>query len=246
MRKYIIIFLFAVTYNASSQEYFVNLSELNICKLTIEDLKKMDPDLTLVAIEQKDFCRETGSEDGSPEIKFGFKSRLFPGVRFYEPKNEEILITKIHLTKEFKGYLPDGKFVEIKTMYVSNLVNMYNRQVIMTANKCHGYFDMISDEGANFMLKIYKTNEPLDTGKYVIDEQQLAHGIDIVFDCQYASVETRNKTLYVINGKETTEKEFRTLHPDTIVSVTVLKDSNAERKYGAKGKNGVIEVILKK
>jgi hypothetical protein len=246
MIKYIIIFLFAVTYDASSQDYFVNLSELNICKLTIADLKKMDPDITLVAIEQKDFCRETSSEDGSPEIKFGFKSRLFPGVRFYEPKNEEILITKIHLTKEFKGYLPDGKFVEIKIMYVSNLVNMYNRQVILTPNKCRGYFDMISDEGANFMLKIYKTNERLDTGKYIIDEQQLAQGIDIVFDCHDASVETRNKTLYVVNGRETTEKEFRTLRPDTIVSVTVLKDHDGERKYGSKGKNGVIEVILKK
>ena len=34
------------------------------------------------------------------------------------------------------------------------------------------------------------------------------------------------------------------LNPDKIKSVNVLKDRNAEAKYGKKAKNGVIEVIL--
>lgn len=54
-----------------------------------------------------------------------------------------------------------------------------------------------------------------------------------------------NKTLYILNGKEISETDFRTIQPDDIESVTVLKDKNAIEKYGAKGKDGVIEIQLK-
>jgi hypothetical protein len=244
MRKILIILLLFISFTIFSQEKLVNLSKINFCTLTIEDLQKMDPDIKLVAIEQKNFCRESSTEDGTPEIKYGYKSDLFPGVRFYEPKNDEILIPKIHLTSEFKGYLTDGKFLDIKTLYVSDLVNMFTSQIIMTPNKCHGYFEMIKDEGGDFMLTVYKTNKRIDESRQVVDKQQVTQGIDIVFDCYYDSSESKNKPLYVVDGKETTEKEFLALNPDKIKAVNVLKDKNAEIKYGKKGKNGVIEAIL--
>ena len=53
------------------------------------------------------------------------------------------------------------------------------------------------------------------------------------------------KILYIVNGKEISETDFRTIQPDDIESVTVLKDKNATEKYGAKGKDGVIEIQLK-
>ena len=86
MRKHLIFLLVLISYNLFSQENQVNLSKINFCPLSIEDLQKMDPDIELVAIEQKEFCADNPAEDGSSEIKFGYKSKLFPGVRFYEPK----------------------------------------------------------------------------------------------------------------------------------------------------------------
>jgi hypothetical protein len=244
MRKYLIILLLVVSCNLFSQEELVDLSKTNFCPLSLEDLQKMDPEIKREAIEQKNFCGDNYTEDGLPEIKFGYKSKLFPGVQFYEPKTGENLISKIHLTNEFKGYLPDGKFVEIKNLSVSNAVKMYSSQITFTPNKCNDYFEMIKDEGSDFILKIYKRNKPLESGKQIIYEQQIIQSIDVLFECYFDAIEEKNKPLYVVDGKHTSEKEFLDLNPDKIKSVTVLKDRNAEAKYGKKGKNGVIEVIL--
>jgi len=242
MRKHLIILLLVITHNLFSQENLVNLSKINFCPLSLEDLKKIDPDIKLVAIEQKDFCVDISTEDGSSEIKFGYKSKLFPGVRFYEPKNDQNLIEKIHLTNEFKGYLPDGKFVEIKTLSVSNVIKMYTSQIISTPNKCNDYYEMIKDEGGDIILKINKRNKPVEPGKLAIYEQQVTQSIDIFFECYFDFINKENKPLYIVDGKEIKENEFLTINPDKIKSVNVLKDKNAEAKYGKKAKNGVIEI----
>jgi TonB family protein len=57
--------------------------------------------------------------------------------------------------------------------------------------------------------------------------------------------------LYVVNGSITSKAEVEKINPETIESVSVLKDkSEAEKpatdKYGEKGKDGVIEIITKK
>lgn len=55
----------------------------------------------------------------------------------------------------------------------------------------------------------------------------------------------KNTPLYIIDGKESSEKVFQSINPDNIESVFVLKDNSATEKYGEKGENGVIIVALK-
>jgi len=55
-----------------------------------------------------------------------------------------------------------------------------------------------------------------------------------------------NKSIYVLNGKTISESEMKKIDPKNIESVNVLKDKSATDKYGDKGKNGVIEITLKK
>jgi TonB family protein len=54
-----------------------------------------------------------------------------------------------------------------------------------------------------------------------------------------------NPPLYVIDGKIVKEG-LKELDPNSIESISVLKDETATDKYGDKGKDGVIEVTLKK
>ncbi len=244
MRKNSIILLLIISNTLFSQDNLVNLSKINFCPLSLEDLKKMDTEIKLVAIEQKDFCVDSYTEDGSPEIKFGYKSKLFPGVLFYEPKNAQNLIEKIHLTKEFKGYLPDGKFMEIRALTVANALKMYDSKFIFTPSKCMNYFEMMKDDGQDIILKVYKTNTPLNKDYHSNEEQLATQAIDILFECYFDSIEEKNKPLYIVDGKEIKEKEFLTINPDNIKSLNILKEKNAELKYGKKGKNGVVEVIL--
>lgn len=52
--------------------------------------------------------------------------------------------------------------------------------------------------------------------------------------------------LYVIDGKEVSKEKIMDMNPESIESVTVLKDKSAIEKYGDKAKDGVIIIKTKK
>ena len=51
--------------------------------------------------------------------------------------------------------------------------------------------------------------------------------------------------LYVIDGIVNEKFDPKSLHPDMIESISVLKGEAAIKTYGDKGKNGVIVITLK-
>ncbi len=57
---------------------------------------------------------------------------------------------------------------------------------------------------------------------------------------------TSKNPLYIIDGKEATVEESKAIDPNLIESIDVFKDKTALKKYGEKGKNGVIVITLKK
>ena len=52
--------------------------------------------------------------------------------------------------------------------------------------------------------------------------------------------------LYILDGLEISKLEMKKIDPDSIEKMSVLKGDKAIDKYGAKGKNGVIEIFSKK
>ena len=53
-----------------------------------------------------------------------------------------------------------------------------------------------------------------------------------------------NNPLIIIDGKES--KGLKTIAPDDIKSITILKDESATKLYGDKAKNGVLIITTKK
>jgi hypothetical protein len=53
------------------------------------------------------------------------------------------------------------------------------------------------------------------------------------------------ESLYIVDGKERPSSEVKSIPPAHIESINVLKGESAVKKYGDKGKNGVIEITLK-
>jgi TonB-dependent SusC/RagA subfamily outer membrane receptor len=51
--------------------------------------------------------------------------------------------------------------------------------------------------------------------------------------------------LYIVDGKEAPPDTLKTLNPNDIESITVLKEQSSVAKYGEKGRNGVILITLK-
>ena len=52
--------------------------------------------------------------------------------------------------------------------------------------------------------------------------------------------------IYVVDGNEISKLDVDKLDKDTIEKISVLKGEKAIEKYGDKGKNGVVEIFLKK
>lgn len=50
----------------------------------------------------------------------------------------------------------------------------------------------------------------------------------------------------MVDGVETPIGDISNISPDALKSIVVLKGKEAEDKYGKKGKNGVVEITLKK
>lgn len=58
-------------------------------------------------------------------------------------------------------------------------------------------------------------------------------------------VDNDTNVLWVVDGKTITEEERLQLDPDTIKTVTIMKEATGTGKYGSAAKNGVIEITLK-
>ncbi len=69
--------------------------------------------------------------------------------------------------------------------------------------------------------------------------------VEIVLKKDTETNKAPDNVLYVMDGKITTKEEINKLDEKTIESINVLKDKTATDKYGDKGKNGVVEIILK-
>jgi len=55
-----------------------------------------------------------------------------------------------------------------------------------------------------------------------------------------------NDILYIVDGKETGKADVGKVKNDDILDVTVLKNADAEAKYGTKGDKGVLVITTKK
>jgi TonB-dependent SusC/RagA subfamily outer membrane receptor len=59
-------------------------------------------------------------------------------------------------------------------------------------------------------------------------------------------VDAAHQPLYILDGKETPEPALRSINPNEIEKIEVLKDAPATSLYGKKGKNGVILLTTRK
>lgn len=232
----------------SQQKDTIKLSEIKFCELTLDNLKEKDAEMIQVNLEEMDMCSDGFVADGRFENRIGYTTKLYPGVIFQKYKTNVNSIAKIHLTKDFKGYLPDGNYVDLKYLKAKDILKKYDSLDVWTSRGCSDYLGINKNKELFFYVKLNKKKEP----RYPIDakyysEQQIV-GIDIVSDCHsFFGINTpKTQPLYFLDGKEIDKKILETIKPDDVESINVLKDKSAIDKYGEKGKNGVIEIFSKK
>ena len=247
MKKIFSLILTLISLTTFSQNgEIINLSKIIFCEFSIDDLKAQDPNVKQIKLEEMDLCSDAFVQDSRFENRIGYESKLYPGVIFQKYDANNALFAKIHLTKKFKGNLPDGNYIDVENLKASDVLKMYDSLNSWTSRGCSDYLGIKQDNKLNFYVKIDNNKNP----RYPIDQkyysEQPIEGIDIIADCYSYLEKEKQNPLYIVGEKEVSQEFIRELNPDDIDSITVLKDKSAIEKYGEKGKNGVIEIKLKK
>lgn len=123
-------------------------------------------------------------------------------------------------------YIVDGKETDAATM------KSFDQKLITTVDVIKGQkaIDTYGDKAKNGVVKIStsKSGNPSQGEKIIIKDAK------------------PGKPLIYVDGKQITQEEMNLLKPNNIESVNVLKGDSATKKYGTKGSEGVIEIIMKK
>lgn len=123
-------------------------------------------------------------------------------------------------------YIVDGKETDAATM------KNFDQKFITTIDVIKGQqaIDTYGDKAKNGVVKVSttKSGNGYREEKFIIKNDK------------------PGKPLIYVDGKQITQEEMNLLKPNNIESVNVLKGDSATKKYGSKGSDGVIEIIMKK
>ena len=145
-------------------------------------------------------------------------------------------------------------------------VGEHNDIIIREVNGTHKVFmngDEVNenDDSHNSLMFSFSTDEDEDYGKQVkIKKHKSEKGPNVLIvknsdddevikalnDEGFVFIGTTEESpLYLIDGKEVSQKEVEKLSPKKIGTINIFKGETATTKYGPKAKNGVIEITTK-
>ncbi|WP_242132110.1 M56 family metallopeptidase [Aestuariivivens marinum] len=108
----------------------------------------------------------------------------------------------------------------------------------------------VSDFDGNYSIKVTKGDVLIFSYKGMATKAVTINNdnkVNVILEKNNTTIfEEFRKALFIIDGKEETYTGLENLDPNTIESITVLKNKAAIEKYGDKGKNGVIIITTKK
>ncbi len=162
--------------------------------------------------------------------------------------------------KEEKAFLIYDDGVEVSTYDNSNesstlstlQVKHYNKVGKVVNSK--SYSGVISYENKDFFyVKTVHDYRFFDRYGIEVDKktadallQKLTRGqVFIVNNSIRYKKDSKNHPLYVLNGKFISEADFDKINQETIREIIILKGDAALKKYGEKGKKGVVELFVK-
>jgi hypothetical protein len=223
----------------------VTISGVSLCQTTLEDLRRACSDLHEVQVE------EMNSSDGQYINGKGFSSKKYPGMIFQSDR-EGIFVSKIRLTKEFEGNLPDGTQIKVNDLLVKDVLKIYPGLSEKWGTSDASDYWAISNDTLAFYVKIdsSKPRYPLDEPFYL---ERPIEGIDLVLWCYTVyqdpnapKLDLKIDPILYMDSVNVTRYDLEDVSPDDIASVTVYKDSNAIKLVGPDGKYGVVFIHTKK
>lgn len=223
-----------------------------LCQTTLSELQNLSPDLKQIEVEEMDLGKKCIVQDGRFENSKGYFSDQFPGMIFQKDQNTS-QISKIRLTKDFKGNLPDGTPVDLKDLKLKDVFEIYPKLKNSWGSRgCSDYWHFANDT-LFFYVKIDTTKKP----QFPIDEDYYydkpIEAIDLLVSCYHIFENEKDEVaqlfddpVFFIDSVNVTRIELQKYKPEEIAFVNVYKDSNAIKLVGEQGKYGVVYLETKK
>ena len=232
----------------------ITVSGFCLCRTTVAGLEQLDKHLAEVPVEEMDLGKRCMVRNNDYINGKGYYSAAYPGMIFQQDQGTEY-ISKIRLTKGFRGKLPDGCFVDLDHLRLRDVFGMYPGLKDKWGSRDCSDFWSFSKDTIVFYVRIDSTKKP----QYPIDEayylDRPVEGIDLVISC-YSILHPDNQTslfnpdqpAYFLDSIRT-NAGFLTasgITPSEIAFINVLKGADAVERAGKAGANGVVDIITKK
>lgn len=193
--------------------------------------------------------------------------RLFQNARFTKGKDyasakypwmifqkdlENDLISKIRLTKDFAGQLPDLTSIDMKTLLAKDVIKLYpGYNEIWTSRDCADYWNLTNDT-LSFYIKIDTARKP----RYPLDEayyfEKRVEAIDLLISCR--SIFYRNDAFVLFPGSEpvffidsirVNGGVLNNYQPKEIAMVMIYKNADSLKITEPTAKNGIVYITTK-
>ena len=229
----------------------ITVSGFCLCQTTLPDLQKLSNDFKSLEVEEMNLGKKCIGEDGRFENGKGYYSAKFPGMIFQKDQTSDE-ISKIRLTKDFKGNLPDGTPIDLRNLKLKDVFNIYPKlKETWNSRGCSDYWSFANDT-LFFYVKIDPTKKP----QFPIDEayyyDKPIEAVDLLISCfrifekKERYKQLLNDPVFFIDSVNVTRIEVQEYQPTDIAVVTVYKDTNAIKLVGEQGKFGAVYVETKK
>lgn len=178
---------------------------------------------------------------------------VFPGCEGTEAELRVCFQEKItdHVAKNFNSNLANGLGLTPGIIRIFVMFTV-DKNGTITDVKARAPHTALEEEAIRVVNNLPKMKPSSYKNKIVGVKYTLPIAFNVAGDATTNSESTAtsetlpDNVLYIVDGKEINKVALKKITPDKIASLNVLKDDNAIKKYGEKGKNGVVEIILKK
>ena len=170
-------------------------------------------------------------------------------------KTHDIDLTFFNIKRNDKGEITkiESKYKDKDTGGGSAIANESDNKPIKPFK--FFYNESKKENGYNMDLKPFSENKQISNVEKnittpnkdkVVKPNNTATQLDDKIVVQGISNQDKTKPLIIINGKkQTTDFDLKSVDPNTIAAINVLKNEKATEKYGKKAINGVIEITTK-
>ncbi|MDV7186020.1 M56 family metallopeptidase [Lutibacter sp. TH_r2] len=152
-----------------------------------------------------------------------------------------------HVSSNFNSKLADNLGLEpgLTRIFVMFTIQ---KDGIIGEIKARAPHKVLQEEAVRVINSLPKMQPGKHQGKAVNVKYALPIAFKVSGDNTTSKEENKklNNVIYMVEGKEMAKSLVDKINADNIKSVNVLKGENAIEKYGEKGENGIIEIVLKK